>query len=154
MSVLTPVLVLVFGIIINNSIKSAERSTSLRSDIYRTIGGDLNDIYSYLEFVGAWKELTPADVIARQKIVCLRNRGKIPVQEAERHSPWTLDVIISADAFLRSHTNVWLQGRFVLAYPRWRQSVSSGTGTRVRRTSGSMASPSRARSLRSRIRSA
>jgi len=68
-SVLTPVLVLVLGIIINNSIKAAERSTSLRSDIYRTIGGDLNDIYSYLAFVGAWKELTPADVIDRKRAV-------------------------------------------------------------------------------------
>lgn len=68
-SVLTPLLVLVLGIIINNSIKSTERSTSLRSDIYRTIGGDLNDIYSYLAFVGGWKELTPADVIARKRAV-------------------------------------------------------------------------------------
>ncbi len=68
-SVLTPVLVLILGIIINNSIKSAERSTSLRSDIYRTIGGDLNDIYSYLAFVGGWKELTPADVMARKRAV-------------------------------------------------------------------------------------
>ena len=68
-SVLTPVLVLVLGIIINNSIRSAERSTSLRSDIYRTIGGDLNDIYSYLAFVGGWKELTPTDVITRKRAV-------------------------------------------------------------------------------------
>lgn len=68
-SILTPVLVLALGIIINNSIKSGERSTSLRSDIYRSIGGDLNDIYSYLAFVGGWKELNPADVIARKRAV-------------------------------------------------------------------------------------
>ena len=68
-SALTPVLVLVLGVIVNNSIKSAERSTELRSDIYRSIGGDLNDIYSYLAFIGGWKELTPADVIARKRAV-------------------------------------------------------------------------------------
>ena len=68
-SVLTPELVLALGIIINNSIKSGERATSLRSDIYRAIGGDLHDIYSYLAFVGSWKELTPADVIAKKRAV-------------------------------------------------------------------------------------
>ena len=68
-SVLTPLLLLVLGIIINNSIKTSERSTSLRSEIYRAVGGDLNDIYSYLAFVGSWKELTPADVIAKKRAV-------------------------------------------------------------------------------------
>ena len=47
-SILTPLLVLILGIVINNSVKTAERSTGLRSEIYRVIGGDLNDIYSYL----------------------------------------------------------------------------------------------------------
>lgn len=68
-SVLTPVFVLVLGIVINNSIKNSERSTSLRSEIYRTVGGDLNDIYSYLSFVGGWKELTPIDITARKRTV-------------------------------------------------------------------------------------
>jgi hypothetical protein len=68
-SILTPVLVLILGIVINNSVKTAERSTGLRSEIYKTIGGDLNDIYSYLAFVGGWKELSPADVIARKRAV-------------------------------------------------------------------------------------
>jgi hypothetical protein len=68
-SVLTPILVLVLGIIINNTIKSSERSTSLRSEIYKTIGGDLNDIYSYLAFIGSWKDLTPTDVLARKRAV-------------------------------------------------------------------------------------
>ncbi len=68
-SILTPILVLVLGILINNSIKTSERSTSLRSEIYKTIGQDLNDIYSYLAFVGQWKELTPADITARKRAV-------------------------------------------------------------------------------------
>lgn len=68
-SFLTPLLVLILGIIINNSIKATERSTTLRSEIYQAIGGDLNDIYSYLAFVGGWKELTPSDVIARKRAV-------------------------------------------------------------------------------------
>jgi hypothetical protein len=68
-SILTPVLVLVLGIVINNSVKTAERSTGLRSEIYKQVGGDLNDIYSYLAFVGDWKNLTPDDVIARKRAV-------------------------------------------------------------------------------------
>ena len=66
-SIITPLLVLILGIVINNSVKSAERSTGLRSEIYKTVGGDLNDTYSYLAFLGGWKELSPADVIARNR---------------------------------------------------------------------------------------
>ena len=68
-SLLTPVLVLILGIVINNSVKNAERSTELRSEIYKTVGGDLNDIYSYLFFVGGWKELTPIDIIEKKRDV-------------------------------------------------------------------------------------
>lgn len=68
-SLITPVLVLILGIVINNSIQSGERATALRSDIYKTVGGDLNDIYSYLAFVGRWKEMTPMDVIAKKRAV-------------------------------------------------------------------------------------
>lgn len=63
----TPILVLVLGIFINNSIKDSERSTSFRSKIYETIGKDLNDIYSYLTFVGSWKEITPPEIIAKKR---------------------------------------------------------------------------------------
>ena len=68
-SLLTPLLLLILGIVINSSVKTGERSVGLRSEIYKTVGGDLNDIYSYLAFVGAWKELSPADVIARKRAV-------------------------------------------------------------------------------------
>jgi len=68
-SLLTPVLVLVLGIVINNSIRSGERATALRSEIYKSIGGDLNDIYAYLALVGRWKEMTPRDVIAKKRAV-------------------------------------------------------------------------------------
>ena len=66
---LTPLLVLILGIRINNSVKAAERSTSLRSEIYQRIGGDLNDIYAYLAFVGGWKAPSPPEVIARKRAV-------------------------------------------------------------------------------------
>src|SRR3990170_2655383 len=46
------------------------------------------------------------------------------------------------------------QGASMLAFRKWRPSVSSGTRTKTRRTSGSMASPSQARSWRSRIQAA
>ena len=68
-SLITPMLVLFLGIVINNSIKKAERSTSLRSEIYQTVGGDLNDIYSYLSFVGGWKENTPLEIIEKKRAV-------------------------------------------------------------------------------------
>ncbi|PKD39129.1 hypothetical protein CWO84_15480 [Methylomonas sp. Kb3] len=68
-SLVTPVLVLILGIIINNSIKTSERATALRSEIYKTVGGDLNDIYSYLAFVGCWKEMTPLEIIAKKRAV-------------------------------------------------------------------------------------
>ncbi|BCA53757.1 hypothetical protein W02_08970 [Nitrospira sp. KM1] len=66
---LTPILVLILGIRVNTSLKKSERSTDLRSEIYKTIGVDLNDIYCYLSFVGGWKELTPIDVITRKRSV-------------------------------------------------------------------------------------
>jgi hypothetical protein len=66
---LTPILVLVLGIFVTSSLKKGERSTDLRSEIYKTIGMDLNDIYCYLSFVGGWKELSPIDVIARKRSV-------------------------------------------------------------------------------------
>jgi hypothetical protein len=65
----TPVLVLILGIVINNSIKSSERLTALRSEIYKTVGGDLNEIFSYLAFVGGWKDLTHPDVIGKKRSV-------------------------------------------------------------------------------------
>jgi len=68
-SVLTPVFVLILGIIINKSVKNAERATGQRSEIYKTIGGDLNDIYCYLSFVGCWKDLSPAEVVAKKRAV-------------------------------------------------------------------------------------
>lgn len=68
-SLMTPILVLILGIVINHSIKSSERSTALRSDIYKSIGGDLNDIYSYLAFVGGWKGLSPLDIIDKKRAV-------------------------------------------------------------------------------------
>jgi hypothetical protein len=68
-SILTPLLVLVLGIVINNSVKTADRSIGLRSEIYKQIGGDLNDIYGYLGFVGGWKNLSPTEVIDRKRAV-------------------------------------------------------------------------------------
>lgn len=68
-SLATPVLVLILGIVINDSLKSTERATALRSEIYKTIGGDLNDIYAYLAFVGTWKEMTPVEIIAKKRAV-------------------------------------------------------------------------------------
>lgn len=68
-AMLTPIIVLIIGIFVSNSIKDAERSSGLRSDIYNKVGGELNDIYSYVAFVGKWKELTPADIIASKRTV-------------------------------------------------------------------------------------
>ena len=98
-SLVTPVLVLILGIVINNSVKAAERSMSLRSELYKTIGGELNDIYSYLSFVGGWKELTPAEVIARKRAVdkamytykpfSLKSSSKRTLSSCMKHSSCT-----------------------------------------------------------------
>lgn len=68
-SLLSPVIILILGIVINNSVKTAERSVSLRSEVYRKIGGDLNDIYAYVNFVGGWKSMTPEEVVAKKRNV-------------------------------------------------------------------------------------
>jgi hypothetical protein len=68
-SAITPLILFFLGTSINRSLKNAERATGLRSEIYKTVGGDLNDIYSYLAFVGGWKDLTPSDVISRKRSV-------------------------------------------------------------------------------------
>ncbi len=68
-SAITPVLVLAMGIVINNSVTEGQRSTALRSEIYKNVGGDLNDIYCYVFLVGGWKDLTPIDIIARKRAV-------------------------------------------------------------------------------------
>ena len=64
-SCLTPLLVLILGIAINSSLRNAE----LRTEIYRDVGGNLNDIYAYVSFVGGWKELTPVDILERKRKV-------------------------------------------------------------------------------------
>jgi hypothetical protein len=68
-SLLTPLVLAVVGVAINDSVKTAERSAGLRSKIYEEVGGDLNDIYSYVAFVGGWKELAPVDIIAKKRAV-------------------------------------------------------------------------------------
>jgi hypothetical protein len=67
MSTLTPIAVLVIGIMISSNMKETERLGGLRVDIYRQIGGDIQDIYCYLAFVGNWKEQTPLNVIEHKR---------------------------------------------------------------------------------------
>ncbi len=88
-SVLTPMTVLVLGCIIwsgqrdtvqhweraqaehrktvEAEARERERLRDVRFAIHRDVAPLLNDIFSYHFYVGNWKELTPADIIARKR---------------------------------------------------------------------------------------
>lgn len=47
--------------------RERERLRDVRFSIHREVAPLLNDIFSYHFYVGAWKELSPADVIAKKR---------------------------------------------------------------------------------------
>ncbi len=72
----TPVILLLLGIWAkrlatehSRRITLSDRLIAKRLEMYESIGGDLNDIYTYLVQVGQWKEFTPGDIIAKKRKV-------------------------------------------------------------------------------------
>lgn len=68
--VATPVVVLVFGFVLNKRIKVIEslewrnqELTRTRLALYREIAGPLNDLLCYFTFIGGWKDVAPPDVV-------------------------------------------------------------------------------------------
>ena len=47
--------------------RERERLRDVRFSIHREVAPLLNDIFSYHFYVGSWKELTPADIIAKKR---------------------------------------------------------------------------------------
>lgn len=73
-SLLTPLALLAIGYHVNQRVKDYERHaehqrglSATRFELYKEIGFQLNDLYSYFLHVGVWKELSAADVIARKR---------------------------------------------------------------------------------------
>lgn len=66
-SILTPLAVLLVGVVINGSMADKSRMLTQRLKIYETIGENLNDIHVYFTYVGDWKELSPIDIIQRKR---------------------------------------------------------------------------------------
>lgn len=73
-SLMTPVILVGVGYLLNQRIKSFEtrvseqrRMSETRLDLYREIALKLNDIYAYFLFVGNWKESAPDTIIAHKR---------------------------------------------------------------------------------------
>ena len=73
-SVLTPIILLLFGFWINRRIKRLEsiqwanqKVTERRLRIFDELAPLLNDLLCYYTYIGLWKELTPPDVVSLKR---------------------------------------------------------------------------------------
>ncbi|TDP00468.1 hypothetical protein [Marinomonas balearica] len=73
-SMSTPMIVLVFGYLINRNIKSIEQKQwenqtiiQWRIKVFDEVSPKINDIYCFMLHIGNWKELNPLDVVARKR---------------------------------------------------------------------------------------
>lgn len=71
---LIPIAVVGVGYYLNKRLKDFEHSsqvkrqlTETRFQIYKDIGYQLNDIFSYFWFVGAWKTMTYVDIVGKKR---------------------------------------------------------------------------------------
>ena len=69
-SILTPLLVLAIGLVVNRSLKrlehrqwTSQKVIEKRLKIFDDLAPSLNDLLCYFTFVGSWKELNPEKVI-------------------------------------------------------------------------------------------
>jgi len=73
-SISTPLIVLIFGYLINKNLKTLEQKhwenrtvTEWRIKVFDEVSPQLNDIYCYLLRIGNWKELKPFDIVQRKR---------------------------------------------------------------------------------------
>tara|TARA_R110002124_G_scaffold195275_1_gene362350 strand:- start:6544 stop:7110 length:567 start_codon:yes stop_codon:yes gene_type:complete len=66
-SVMTPLLILIFGVLINSTISSQNRVVDQKTKIYEQVGGDLNDVHAYFTYVGGWKEFSPKEMLLKKR---------------------------------------------------------------------------------------
>lgn len=73
---LTPILIVLLGILVNRAIKRFElrqwRNQKLiekRLSIYDDIAPSLNDLLCYFSFIGCWKDLSPIEVVRLKRVL-------------------------------------------------------------------------------------
>lgn len=73
-SLLTPFALIGVGFFLDRRLRTFEgraarqqKISDARFDLYKEIGFQLNDIYSYFLYVGNWKELSARDVVSRKR---------------------------------------------------------------------------------------
>jgi len=66
-SVMTPLVILIFGVLINSTISSQNRVVDQKIKIYEQVGGDLNDVHAYFTYVGGWKEFSPREILSKKR---------------------------------------------------------------------------------------
>ncbi len=69
-SALVPILILFFGFwlgLIESNRENQSRVADLRFEVFKDVGKEVNTIYSYLLYVGSWKEMTPVDVLESKR---------------------------------------------------------------------------------------
>ena len=118
-SAATPVALVAVGYFLDHRIKSVERTveretklSEARFDLYKEIAFQLNDIFSYFNFVGLWKELTCENVIERKRALDRHIYAYRPVlssQFFERYLKFTEEAFVTntgwrKDAKLRTFT--------------------------------------------------
>lgn len=63
----TAILVAVFGWVITRRQSRNQLLLSARIDYYRQIAPDLNRLVTYMMFIGAWRDITPPEIIALKR---------------------------------------------------------------------------------------
>jgi hypothetical protein len=73
-SAITPLIVLVAGLLVSRSLKQLEfrqwtnqKLTEKRIRVFEELAPQLNDLLCYFTFVGCWKELNPMDVVKMKR---------------------------------------------------------------------------------------
>lgn len=63
----TPIIVAVFGWLLTRRQSRSELLLKARIDYYRDIMPDLNRLMTYMMFIGAWRDMTPLEVISLKR---------------------------------------------------------------------------------------
>jgi hypothetical protein len=105
-SLLTPFALLSVGYFINRRLRELEgmaarqrKISDTRFDLYKEIGFQLNDLYSYFLFVGNWKELSAREIIARKRALDRHVYTYRPIFSVELFAKYTAYM----DSAFRTH---------------------------------------------------
>jgi len=62
-AVLTPILIVVFGIFIASRQSRSEQLQKVRIEYYQQLAPDLNTLMCYMTFIGTWRDFTPVEIV-------------------------------------------------------------------------------------------